>query len=529
MAVVVNIASDGFDLPPLDVEDGSAYGWFDRWNVGMTPDGMLTDFADWEARDMFEMMKRDYKGRQVDNVLTLPVLSAEHTIVAAKGDTGEAVWLKKFWDTDRLQGGCYTSLDQIIGLMTSAYTYKRAYFEVVWTTGIGEFAGKHVYKDVAFRPQTTCRIVREPVNGKPAGFQQEPYVMGAISVKAASIQARPKFNGMPIQIPLNRAFIYTHGTHRDPLNGVSDLEIAYWAYKTKQRILMLWMQFLQAVSLPRTLVKANDQGTAMDIAREVARLKNSGVLPVAVPGGPGSVDIATLDSSGKGAGEFITAMHWLDQCVTQAILAGFLDLTGTAAARASGAGGHGSYALSQDASDFFLQSLEAKVREMETQIRESLFAPLIFANFGPDASIPFIKFEPLNDIDKSTAVELLKQAMNAPPGGPVPVSFIAGLAEQVATFIGLDGEATRADFEASFTAAAHAAAAQAAASNHPGAGSPVGQAVAGMAGAVNAANNAVQNAAQIKAEAAQNALTKAQQALANAKTSGAPSKKPVKP
>ncbi|MGE5612693.1 MAG: DUF935 family protein [Bacillota bacterium] len=519
MTIVKISETDGFDLPPMDVEDGSAYGWFDRWNVGMTEDGNLTDYSDWEARDLWEMLKRDYKARQVDNVLTLPLMSAKRSIVPIKGDKGESEWLNKFWDTDKLQGGCETSLEQIIGLLTSAFAYKRAYFEVVWTVGTKEFAGKHIYKDVAFRPQTTCRIIREPVNGKFVGFQQEAYFIGPTNTV---VKQQKKTNGLPIEFKGARAFVYTHGVHRDPLNGISDFEICFWAYKAKQRILMLWMQFLQAVSLPRTVVKANDQGTANDIAREVARLKSSGVLPVAVPGGPGSVEVSLLDAAGKGAGEFITAMHWLDQCVTQAILAGFLDLTGTAAARAGGAGGHGSYALSQDASDFFLQSLEAKTREIEDQIRMGLFAPLIIANFGPDAAIPKLQFEPLNDIDKTNALELLKQAMAAPPGGPVPVSFIAGLAEQVAVFLGLDSEQTRADFEASFTAAAQAAAAQAKAQGGPGA-SPNGQAMAGMQGALSAANDAV---AQQKQQKAQDDHHAAVQAAMDAKVNGG---KPVGP
>jgi len=470
-------AEDGWNLPPLGQEDGTAFGWFDRWQVGTTPDGkLITDYADWEARDLYQMLQRDYKSRQMENALVLPIISAEHSIVEMKGDRGESEWLNTYMSADLLSGGMRTSLDELIGLTTTGFSYKRAYFEKVVRPGTGIFSGKFVYDDIAFRPQTTCRIMREPVTGRYAGFEQEAYYIGPEI-------SRP--NKWPIQIEPQRAFVFTHGTRRDPLNGTSDMEVAYWAYKTKQKILLLWFQFAERVALPRVVVKANDGGTAKNVASEIARMKNSGVIPIAAPQGPASVGIDMLDVSGKGAEQFQEIIQWLDNAATQSILAGFLELTSTTGL------GRGSYALSSDASDFFLQSLESKAREIEHQVRLEVFAPLIRWNFGPDAVVPRLKFEPLNDIDKSTAVTLLETAMAMPPGGPVPNSFIAGLAEQVSSYVGLDGQQMKKDFQSSFDQAAQLARQQAA--NMGGApASPVGQAVAGVAGAVGAAQQAVQ-------------------------------------
>jgi hypothetical protein len=481
MSALVVREDDGFNLPPLGREDGSAFGWFDTWNLGTTPDGKyLVDLSDWSARDMHEMLTKDYKAQQIEKVLALPVVSAEYHIVpGADSDNGEAKWLNDYWSTDEFAGGCRTPLSQIIGLMTSAFYFRRAYFEKVYAKGIGKFAGKIVYDDVAFRPQTTCRMMRDPKNGRYVGFEQEAYALGP------NITSDPM--KWPIQIMKNRAFVYTHGTRRDPLNGVSDMEVAFWAWKTKQKVLLLWFQFLQSVSLPRIVVKAGDQGVATQIAGEIARLKSSGVIPLAVTGGPDSVQIDALDVSGKGAEQFSQAITWLDQCATQAVLAGFLDLTN----RGMPQDGAGSYALSKDASDFFLQSLEAKVHEMEEQVRQQLFAPLIRHNFGKDAIVPRLKFEPLNDIDKDKAVDLLKQAMAAPPGGPVPTTFIAMLAGQVATYLGMEGDEVREQFKKSFDAAAAQAQAKALA-EVPGGGTPTGQQVAGIAGATAAAHQAIQ-------------------------------------
>lgn len=476
---------DGLDAPTrFGIEKGTAFGWEDRWQIGMTTDGKyLTDYADWEARDLFEMIAKDYKARQIENVLTLPIMSAEYAIVPGKGDNGEAEWLKAYWEADPLNGGCRTSLDQIIGLCTSAFYFKRAYFEKVWVMGQGQFQGKFVYGDVAFRPQTTCRLMREPVTGRYRGFEQEAFYVGPEIAKP---------DRWPIQVKPQNAFVFTHGTRKDPLNGVSDMEVAFWAYKTKQKILLLWFQYLQSVALPRIVVKANDSGTARSVAAEIARMKGSGVLPIATAGGPDSVGIDLLDASGKGAEQFMEVIKWLDNAATQSILAGFLELTSAAA------DGKGSYALSTDASDFFLQALEAKTRELEWQVRAQLFAPMIRHNFGPDAVVPYLQFEPLNDIDKQTAVALLTAGMAMPPGGPVPSSFIAALAEQVSNYIGLDGTTMREDFKESFDAAAAQAKAEALQTSAPGADSEVGQHVAGLAGAVEAAHKAVQQGASKK-------------------------------
>lgn len=475
---------DGFDLPRLGQEDGSVFGFFDQWNMGADPTGkFITDLSDWEARDMHDMLGKDYKAQQIEKVLSLPILSAERTIVSGgPGGEAEAKWLQEYWAADRFSGGCRTSLDQIIALATSAFYYKRAYFEKVWRRGTGKFSGKYVYDDIAWRPQTTCRLMRDPKNGRFKGFEQEAYYVGPEI-------ARP--NKWPIRVPPNRAFVYTHGTDRDPVNGTSDMEVAFWAWKTKQKVLMLWFQFLAGVSLPRIVVTSGDTTTSQQVAQQVARLKSSGVIPVSSPGGPDAVQITPLDVSGKGAEQFKEAIQWLDQAATQSVLAGFLDLTSNAT------DGAGSYALSKNAADFFLQSLEAKARELEDQVRQQLFAPLIYHNFGPNAIIPKLRFEPLNDIDKETAVNLLKQAMAAPPGGPVPTSFIAALAEQVATTLGMDGKEARDEFKKSFDAAAAQAKAEALAQN--GGLGPHASGVASIAGATKAATDAIKNGMSPKA------------------------------
>jgi hypothetical protein len=468
-ALAVVKEEDGWETPPpFGKEEGSSFGYLDRMFYGWDQKGGVFDYGDWEARDLVEMMKKDYKARQIEGVLALPILSADREIVGVKGDKGELDWLQAFWEADFMEGGCKTPLDTIIGGMTTGITFKKAFFELVFRPG---FENKIAYEKVAFRPQTTCRMIRDGNNGDFLGFEQEAYAAGP----------GIRENLYPIKIPRKRAFVYVHGQRLDPLNGSSDLEIAHWCYKTKQKILYLWMQFLESVALPRTIVKAQDVEVARQIAGQIARMRGSAILPVGTQGAANTVDITTLDSSGKGSDQFREAITWLDTAATNSIHAGFLDLTGAAANGIRGGGG-GSYALSKDASDYFLQFDQAKCREMERMVRRDLFGPLIRYNFGIARRVPKLKFAPLNSEDKSNQVTMLQALMAAKGPDNIPTEFIALLATSVANYFGMDGTKVH----DSFIQAGKDAAAKAAAASAAGA-APLGQGVAQMAGATNAA------------------------------------------
>lgn len=434
----------------LGKEQGFEFGWNDRLFYGWQ-EGRVFDYGDWEARDLHDLLAKDYKARQIESVLCLPIISATHSITPAKKDKGEAEWLSAFFDADPLSSGCRTPLRLVIDQMTSAFSYRRAFFEKVWDVGTGDFAGKTVYSKLAWRPQTTCRLVRHDRTGEILGFEQDSYHPGA-ALNAVD----------PIFVKRQNAFIYVHGARRDPINGLSAMDIPYWAYRTKQKVMFLWFQFLEGVSLPRTIVQTQDEGSAKQIGRNVAALRNSGVLPVTAPGGPDTVKIQSLDLSGKGAEQFMAAIKWLDSCATNSVLAGFLDLTQAAASGPSG----GSWALSRDASDFYLQTRESDAHEIAYSIRRDLFAPLIRVNFGPNAAIPLFTFEPLNDEDKATSVTLLQTLMQSRDPALIPDEFIGELAQQVADYLGLNGDKVRKAFEetAAKVEATNAAAAQAAAS-----------------------------------------------------------------
>lgn len=452
------VNEDDFKAPPLTGETTNSFGFDDRLFLGFR-DGAVFDYGDMAARDIQKMLSEDYRARQLENVMALPVLSATWDIVSAdtqplgagksakKSDSGQEkapaqvkndpgiTMLKSIYQGDELSPNSpSTSLDKIIGQLTSAFSYRRTFHEKTWVRGVGDFDGKYVYGNVGFRPQTTCRVLRHPRTGRVLGFEQDPF----------TFDPDDRISLDPVRVWNRRALVYIHNQRLDPLNGSSDLEVAYWAWKSKQKLLFLWFQFLEGVSLPRVVVKTPDQDLSNRIAAQVAKLKSSGILPISTDGSSQGVEVSPLDVSGKGSEEFTKAIEWLDNAAADSVLAGFLNLTG-----GTGNGGQagGSLALAKDASDFFLQNEEAKTREIEDVVRQQLFAPLIRANFGPSAPVPRLRFEPLNTEDKSASVSLLQALLSGQAPEAIPTSFISALAAQVASYLGIDIQDVEGEFQ----------------------------------------------------------------------------------
>lgn len=464
LALVADYDGPADKAPPLDQESGSAWGWDDRLFQYFSG-GKVFDYSDWHARDMEQMLREDYKAKQLERVLCGPMEAAEITLDGVSGDKGELEFCQAVLTGDEFDGGMETPLDLVISQMTSAVVYRKAFFELVWRQVAD---GKIGLRKVAYRPATTCRMIRTP-KGQFAGFEQENYTLAAFSGDQWAIKIPPK-----------RAFVYVHGQRRDPMNGISDLDVAFWCYKTKQKILFLWMQFAEQVALPRVTVTASELDVARQVAQQIARVKSSGVVPIAAPGGPQSVGITPLDLSGKGGDQYKAIIDWLDQAAANSVLAGFTNLTNNES------GGKWGGALSNDASNFFLQTRESATKEMARDTRRGLLVPLCRYNFGPGARIPRVKVEPLNTEDKSASVDMLKGLLTSRDPALVPDEFIGELAQQVADYLGMDGSKIRVAFN---KAAARARAAAAAAGVPPG-----GQAVAGVAGATNAAVRVVRTA-----------------------------------
>jgi hypothetical protein len=364
--------SDDIDRPDLHVPVGSALDWDDSGLLYAWDRKSLYDDGDMQARDLEVMLERDYMARMAENAITLPMRQAGGRIIPAKGDRGEAEDLERRLLTPAEAGGMLTPLDLVYAQMCGAVVYRRSFHEK-WITR-DKRDGKYTYRDLAYRPATTCEAERDPQTGELLGFRQWKRAWLALG----DFNDRWLDPDGSVSVEQQRALIHVHGQHRDPLNGVSDFDVAYWGWKAKQNILYLWFKvYLESVALPRTDVASDDPGgTGLTTAQKIASAKSSGV----VVHDKGDV-LSALDVSGKGGDQFKAAIDYLDQATETSLLLGWQSFNGR---QSTG----GSFALVASLRDFFMLARKVDMNEMDRTITGQVFAPLTRWNYGKNAAIP---------------------------------------------------------------------------------------------------------------------------------------------
>jgi hypothetical protein len=389
--------------------------------------GRVFHYGEQDAADFRSMLARSGKARSLEQVLTLPLRGAPWKITPAEGDDGQA---------QLVHDNLGDKLNLIIDQMTSALTFRRAFFETSWTLND---QGQVIYDDVALRPATGCEAGFDPATGRPRGFRQRIVPVAGFWPQAKGPgMTKSQLPGYVIVNP-NRAFIYTHGQYRDQINGISDMDVALWCWQTAQKVMFLWFQYLEQQSLPKTIVYGDDDLQAEQRAAKVAGLRSSGVLGIARSGdNVKAFDI--LESSGKGAEQFHAAITYLESSMVNSALAGFTELASQTTSISSSS--TGSYALSADQSEFFLISRQAVADEIADAVRRDLFGPLVVYNYGVKAPVPRLQIGPLSKEASTRSLDLLKAVVVA-PNLNVPRDFVDQLTMVVAELCGLDSAQVR--------------------------------------------------------------------------------------
>lgn len=384
----------------LDKEDGTS---FDKSSILFTAfeSGEVFNYDRGTVKAIDDMLDRDGKAATLEQVLTLPIRQAPLTILRGPANKTVTDFVTTVLLAPANNGGMSTPMNTVLAQMTDAIIRRKAFFEKVFTRK----GDRIIYDKLAWRPAQTCAVVRDEKTAAFRGFRQQP-------IRFEDTEE--------ISIPAQRAFVYIHNTRRNPLEGKSDLDIAYWCYVTKQKILFLWFQFLEGQSLPKTIVRARNETDANKAAAKVVKLKQGGVV-----GMTDSITTDVLESSGKGADQFMAAIRWLESQASGSVLAGFTDLGAQAAS------GTGSFALSKDQTDFFLMSQAAKAKEMSDAMNQYLVPDLVKYNFGVNAKSPIIGIGPVTQDDANLAVGLL-QALAVTQSPVLPKEFYDELIERVA-------------------------------------------------------------------------------------------------
>jgi hypothetical protein len=440
-------------------------------------EGDVFDYGEYTARDMKAMFRRDGICSAVESVLTLPIREADFSIEAAKGDQGEADFARSVILTPDTDGGMKTPSHELIGQVTSAQIYRRAFFEKVWK--VRESDGMVIYDKVAFRPPATCQARYNSRTAVPNGFRQQVWLFGG-NLMLTKEQKVPGY----VDIPKVRSFIHTHGKHREPLSGVSEMDVAYWVYQTKMKLLFLWYYFLENQAMQRIVAYGNDQPEANVRADDIAALRGSGVVGlVHPPDGKKAFDVIT---AGTNVGEFFSqAMMFLEGWQTQSVLAGFMGLVGGATA------GKGAYSLSQDQSAFYLKSRQAVAKEIAESLSYDILRPLVLLNYGPAAAFPTWRFGPLQDEQLQSLLTLFGQ-LAAAPVLHVPMQVFDLITERMASILQLDID----QVHTALVSTAQQRAEQLASQPPPGMPASAAAGLGQVQGLVGAAQNLTQQAAR---------------------------------
>jgi len=414
----------------IDEERGTLFNWLEFPAFLELEKGRVSEYPDrsW-INDVIEMLKTDGQAAGVEQALTMALRQANTTITKPDKDRSGRIteFVEDVLFRPATEGGMTTPFDTVLGQMTFAAAVARTFHEMVWTRRPD---GKLGYSKIAWRPPGSCEILRRRDNGELDGFKQ--FVEWEQQRHTPGVDWRGY-----VEIPPERAVIHLNNQHRDPVYGWSDLSVTHWAFQLKRKIMLLWVTFLDGVSLPRVLAYGNGPAEAKKNAKQIAGLKSSGVAAVSRTGDGDQKMFDVLDTSGAGADQFLSAMRYLDGMMSQSVLGGWMDLAG--AASQSGAG---SYALSADQSGMFLQSRHGAAREIANTVNYFIIRPLVRVNFGPKAPVPLLKFEKIGSDQVAKAMELLA-SLGSAQNVQVPDGFIDLLIERVASYLDLPDDKVR--------------------------------------------------------------------------------------
>jgi hypothetical protein len=401
-----------------------------------------------------QMMLRRDRAIALFRALSLPIMGAPWQIVGGNLPDDE---IKKLHEGLQRAG-----ISNVIGQMCQGFVLRRTYHEKVWKYCPSADAGKvgrYEYDGIEWRPPEDCVLLRDIKSGKKEGFKQAALV--------PFTTADEKLDAGWYKIEQQYAVTYIHNKWRNPVKGASDFDLVYWCYEQKMKLWYLWFRYCEATALPRTVVHARTPDAGKQAVQVLAGLANSGVA--ALPE-QWFKEIQTLDISGKGAAEFQDAITALDGLAADSVLEGFLTLANAAAQNAVG-----SYALSNDLSDFFLQALSYMADEIAECVTCEILHDLVrYNNPGlKEEDYPEFVIGPISEKDATPTLELFRAIASSAKGTTnVPTSFLEQLILAAAKILDFDEKPIIADLQtwrAQDQAAQAAAAVTPAAPGQPGA------------------------------------------------------------
>lgn len=377
-------------------------------SVGLLPSIFNDEFIDTskvQVDNYKSMLDSDGTVQALYSTIVMPLLASSWTI-EPDNDTPKAVeqsvWVEETLRKPPHKGGMSTPFDLIIAQALRAVVEGFAGFEKVYEL----VDGKIVYKKIAWRDPTTLTM-RTDDRGGFNGLRQRAYIANSYS---------------DVTIPLDRCFLYTYGKEFHNLKGRSAFTAAYVAYDKKRRLLYLAEQQAQSDALKLKIVKGSERSNQDELDATTAAVDEVGFK--ATVGLPYGFDVDTLNNTQ--AMDLLPLIEFQNAEMARSVLAMFI-LLGTGSKT-------GSYALSQDQSDFFVQALMSIRKSLEQHITSYLIPDLYLYNFESPEYGTF-KFEDITD----STVDLLKETfMKLTEKDRLPSSVVEGVVQKMADKLEID-------------------------------------------------------------------------------------------
>lgn len=360
-----------------------------------------------KAADYKKMLDSDGTVQALYNTIVMPILGSNWTIEPDE-DTPEGrkqtEWVEDSLRTPPHKGGMSTPFDLVLAQALRGVVEGFSAFEKV----LDVKDGRIVFRKIAWRDPTSLTI-RTDDRGGFNGFKQRAYIAS-------------KFD--EVIIPLNRSFLYTYGKEFHNLKGRSAFTAAYLHYDKKRRLYYLLEQQAQSDALKIKVVKGKEKASQPELDATVEAVDELGFK--ATVGLPHGYDLDALNQAG--ALDLMPAIEHHNAEMARSVLAMFI-LLGTGSKT-------GSYSLSQDQSDFFIQALMSIRKTIENHITSYLISDLYAYNFEKPIYGSF-KFEDITD----STIELLKQVfVKLTEKDRLPQDVIDGVVKKVADKLDIDME-----------------------------------------------------------------------------------------
>jgi len=389
--------------PKTDVEIGTSVN-------GLMPSIFGDEFIDTakvKAKDYKKMLDSDGTVQALYNTIVMPILGSNWTI-EPEDDTPEAVKqsdeVEDSLRTPPHKGGMSTPFDLVMAQSLRAVVEGYAGFEKVYTIKKGQIA----FRKIAWRDPTTITM-RTDERGGFNGFKQRAFIGSKYE---------------EINIPVDRSFLFTYGKEFHNLKGRSAFTAAYVAYDKKRRLYYFAEQQAQSDALKTKVVTVKDGAKINqdELDATVAAIDELGFKATA--GLPAGYALDTLKS--ENALDLMPLIDHYNAEMARSVLAMFI-LLGTGSKS-------GSYALSQDQSDFFIQALMSIRKNLESHITSYLISDLYRFNYETPKYGTF-KFEDITD----STIDLLKQVfVKLTEKDRLPQEVIDGVVQKVADKLDID-------------------------------------------------------------------------------------------